>query len=106
MGDRYIVFAREMTKLHEEFIRGRCSDILERLKHRADIKGECTLLVTGCNPEEDQPWEVVRQQVEDAVINRRNSLSEIAREFAAKSGISKNKIYEQALKIKKELNSG
>jgi len=106
MGDRYIVFAREMTKLHEEFIRGRCSDILERLKHRADIKGECTLLVTGCNPEEDPPWEVVRQQVEDAVINRRNSLSEIAREFAAKSGISKNKIYEQALKIKKELNSG
>jgi hypothetical protein len=30
----------------------------------------------------------------------------IAREIAAKSGISKNKIYTQALKIKKELESG
>jgi 16S rRNA (cytidine1402-2'-O)-methyltransferase len=106
MGDRYIVFAREMTKLHEEFIRGRCSDILEQLKRRAAIKGECTLLVTGCDAAEDQSWEIVRQQVEDAIRNRRNSLSEIAREFALKSGIPKNKIYEQALKIKKELNGG
>ncbi len=106
MGDRYVVFAREMTKLHEEFIRGRLSDILEQLKHRADIKGECTLLVSGCDTEEVPSREVVRQQIEDAVINRQNSLSEIARDLAAKSGISKNKIYEQALKIKKELNSG
>ena len=106
MGDRYVVFAREMTKLHEEFIRGRLSDILGQLKLRADIKGECTLLVAGCDNETNLSWEIVRQQVEDAILNRRNSLSQIARDIAAESGISKNKIYEHALKIKKELKSG
>ena len=106
MGDRYAVFAREMTKLHEEFLRGRLSEIVIQLKHRSDIKGECTLLVAGCDKGESQSWEVVRQQVRTAVMNRRNSLSVIAREIAAKSGISKNKIYTQALKIKKELESG
>jgi 16S rRNA (cytidine1402-2'-O)-methyltransferase len=106
MGDRYAVFAREMTKLHEEFLRGRLSEIVIQLKHRSDIKGECTLLVAGCDKGESQSWEVVRQQVRTAVINRRNSLSVIAREIAAKSGISKNKIYTQALKIQKELESG
>ncbi len=104
MGDRYAVFAREMTKLHEEFLRGRLSEIVIQLKHRTDIKGECTLLVAGCDKVEGQSWEVVRQQVRTAVINRSDSLSVIAREIAAKSGISKNKIYTQALKIKKELD--
>jgi 16S rRNA (cytidine1402-2'-O)-methyltransferase len=106
MGDRYAVFAREMTKLHEEFLRGRLSEIVIQLKHRTDIKGECTLLVAGCDKGESQSWEVVRQQVRTAVINRSDSLSVIAREIAAKSGISKNKIYTQALKIKKELKGG
>jgi 16S rRNA (cytidine1402-2'-O)-methyltransferase len=82
------------------------SEIVIQLKHRTDIKGECTLLVAGCDKGQGQSWEVVRQQVRTAVINRSDSLSVIAREIAAKSGISKNKIYTQALKIKKELKGG
>ena len=105
MGDRDLVLAREMTKRHEEFLRGRLSEIVSRLKRRNDIKGECTLLVAGCEKSENLSWEIVREQVRTAVIQGRNSLSEIAREIAAKSGISKNKIYAQALKIKKEINS-
>ncbi len=103
MGDRYAVFAREITKFHEEFLRGRLSEIASRLKHRDNIKGECTLLVAGCDREESQPWEVVMQRLRTAVINRQDSLTSIAREIAAESGISKNKIYTQALKIEKEL---
>jgi len=105
MGDRSAVLAREITKLHEEFLRGRLSEIAMRLTHRANIKGECTLLVAGCDREESQPWEVVIQRLRTAVMNRRSSLTTIAREIAAESGISRNKIYTQALKIKKELKS-
>ena len=106
MGDRHVVFAREMTKLHEEFLRGRVSEIVIQLKGRINIKGECTLLVAGCDKAESRSWEVVKQQVRTAVLNRRNSLSVIAREIAAETGISKNKIYTHALTIKKELKSG
>ena len=51
------------------------------------------------------PPESAAPQVEAAVKNGRYPLSEIARDIAAKSGISKNKVYEQALKIKKELHA-
>ena len=106
MGNRHVVVARELTKLHEEFLRGPVSDILEQLTGRSDIKGECTLLVAGCGTQENLSPVDIRQEIQAAVMDGRDSLSEIARDIAAKSGISRNKIYKEALKIKKELNSG
>ncbi len=44
-NDRHVVVAREVTKLHEEFLRGRAGDILKQLKARGDVKGEITLLI-------------------------------------------------------------
>ena len=43
--DRQIVIAREVTKIHEEFLRGRAGEVLEILNARGDIKGEITLLI-------------------------------------------------------------
>src|SRR5208337_602250 len=43
--DRHVVVAREVTKLHEEFLRGRASAVLETLKARDGVKGEITLLI-------------------------------------------------------------
>ena len=103
MGDRRGVLAREMTKLHEEFIRGRLSHIAEILGERQSIKGECTLLVAGGDKSIDQPWPMVIKQIEAAVESGQHSLATIAREIAATSGLSKNKIYSEALKISKEL---
>lgn len=42
---RPIVVAREVTKLHEEFLRGPARDVLETLKARDAVKGEITLLI-------------------------------------------------------------
>src|SRR5277367_2592387 len=42
---RHVVVAREVTKLHEEFLRGHAADVLETLKSRGDVKGEITLLI-------------------------------------------------------------
>ena len=44
-GARHVVVAREVTKIHEEFLRGRASDVLETLKAREAVKGEITLLI-------------------------------------------------------------
>lgn len=106
MGDRQGVLGREVTKLHEEIIRGRLSDIAGRLKARSDVKGECTLLVAGSGGEKYLPWHHVRQQIRAAVIEGHYSLSAIAREIASASGIAKNRIYAEALKISKELDRG
>src|ERR1700681_1607599 len=42
---RHVVVAREVTKLHEEFLRGRAGEVLESLKSRDAVKGEITLLI-------------------------------------------------------------
>jgi len=46
LGDRQACVAREITKLHEEFIRGRLSEIIGSLGERS-IKGEIVLVVAG-----------------------------------------------------------
>jgi 16S rRNA (cytidine1402-2'-O)-methyltransferase len=95
-----------MTKLHEEFIRGRLSEIAARLEDRTDIKGECTLLIAGNDKDTDQAWPTACRQIEAAVAAGQRSLSAIAREIAATSGLAKNKIYAQAIKILKEHDGG
>src|SRR5262249_9060411 len=44
-GNRTVVIAREVTKIHEEFLRGRAQELLDVLKQRGEVKGEITLLI-------------------------------------------------------------
>ena len=55
-GNRNIVIARELTKVYEEFIRGRAEDVLQQL---TEVKGEVVLLVEGSTTESvtDTWWE-------------------------------------------------
>src|SRR5437588_2802196 len=50
--ERHVVVAREVTKLHEEFLRGPAGDILEPLQERDGVKGEITLLIGKAEKEE------------------------------------------------------
>src|SRR5207249_4708455 len=45
-GDRRAVVARELTKLHQEILRGRLSELIDRVGGRA-VKGEVTIVVEG-----------------------------------------------------------
>lgn len=49
VGDRPASLSRELTKLHEETLRGRLSEIRHDLAERAAIKGEITLVFGGAN---------------------------------------------------------
>ena len=97
VGDRPAVLAREMTKLHEEFIRGSVSEIQETIKIRTEIKGECTLLVAGCQKEAAVDLGLVGAEIRAALGNQKNSVSQIARTIAKKYGLPKNEVYEMAL---------
>lgn len=46
LGDRPAALARELTKLHEEVLRGSLSEILEELQHRPSLRGELVLVVS------------------------------------------------------------
>ena len=47
LGARRAVVAREMTKVHEEVVRGRLDDLVAEFAHRPSIKGEITLVIAA-----------------------------------------------------------
>lgn len=47
LPDRAVTLARELTKRHEEFLRGTPSDLLDGLSSRERVKGECVLVLAG-----------------------------------------------------------
>ena len=102
MGDRYGVLCREMTKLHEEFLRGRLSELRDSLSHRPTVKGECTLLVKGCEEKKDVSKDVIRAELAEALGKKGCKISEASRIIAQKYGFSKNDVYEEALKLKRK----
>jgi len=103
MGDRNAMLAREMTKLHEEFVRGTVSQILRTIRARPGLKGECTLLVAGFEGKEELNSEIITAEIKAALEKQQFGLSEIAKLIAQKYGLSKNKVYEIALKVKGQM---
>src|SRR5262249_8786713 len=59
MGARPVVVARELTKTHEEFLRGTARQVLEILKARDAVKGEITLLIGKAGKHEAPAEEAV-----------------------------------------------
>jgi 16S rRNA (cytidine1402-2'-O)-methyltransferase len=96
-GERPLVIAREVTKIHEEFLRGRASELLGTLDGRGDIKGEITLLI-GKGEEGQQKVATgvsVRQRLQQVMaeekLDEKTALKKIAREM----GVSKSKAYRE-----------
>ncbi len=98
LGDRPAVLARELTKIHEEFLRHTLSDLIPILVERGQIKGECTLLVAGCSKDESEPvdldMEIARQ-----LEARTTGASMLARELALKHGLNRREVYEAIVRI-------
>jgi len=100
---RHIVVAREVTKLHEEFLRGRVEDVLGTAEDRGELKGEITLLI-GKAEENTQPaatketvGQMVRRIMSDESLDEKDALKRAAKEF----GISKSEAYREWQRAKK-----
>jgi 16S rRNA (cytidine1402-2'-O)-methyltransferase len=102
LGDRHAVLARELTKIHEEFIRGRLSGILATLQARPEVKGECTLLLSGAEPREMLLGDEVQEDIRRALASASGGLSELARELAHQHGLPRKAVYAEAMRIKAE----
>jgi 16S rRNA (cytidine1402-2'-O)-methyltransferase len=96
--ERHVVVAREVTKLHEEFLRGRAEEVLATLKSRDDVKGEITLLIGKAEPgaQKSGPARLsVRQRIEqimaDESIDEKAALKKVAKEM----GVSKSEAYRE-----------
>ncbi|MFZ0131133.1 MAG: 16S rRNA (cytidine(1402)-2'-O)-methyltransferase [Desulfobacterales bacterium] len=102
-GDRPAVLGREMTKLHEEFLRGRLSEIGALLAARADIKGECTLVVSGRPSAPAADVADLHEKLIDRMGRNKAVLSELVKEVVRETGLPRKTVYAAALEIKRSL---
>jgi len=95
LGDRETVLAREVSKVHEEFLRGRLTEVAKQIAGR-EIKGELTLLIGGSRGQS----EVSQEQIEKEIRKLKNDglrVKEIAEILGEKYGYPKKEIYRLAL---------
>jgi len=98
---RHVVIAREVTKLHEEFLRGRAGDVLETLQGRDGVKGEITLLIAK-SEESHAPGAAdasvrrsVRQRLEQIMAEEKLDEKAALKKVAKERGISKSEAYRE-----------
>ena len=98
---RPIVLARELTKVHEEFIRGTAAQVLQRVQEH-DLKGEMTLLIGKGAGQEAQPAaQNITQRLDE--IMREQHLDEKAalKVLAKERGLSKSEAYRELQRRKR-----
>jgi 16S rRNA (cytidine1402-2'-O)-methyltransferase len=100
--DRHVVVAREVTKLHEEFLRGRASEVFETLKSRKDVKGEITLIIGKAEagapaaPARLPARQRVEQIMSEENVDEKAALKKLAKEM----GVSKSAAYREVQRSK------
>ena len=96
-GERRIVLARELTKLHEEIWRGTVSGAIERCAE-IDPRGEYVLVLDGAPPAAEPTEVEIREAVELALgrgLSKKDAAAEVAELFA----VARNRVYEIAIAL-------
>lgn len=94
---RRAVLARELTKLHEEFLHGTLSELEKTLAAREVLRGEITLMLAGADPSEppgSDPAGSLRERMDfyrSQGLEEQTALKRIARE----RGVAKSEVYRE-----------
>jgi 16S rRNA (cytidine1402-2'-O)-methyltransferase len=99
LGDREVVIARELTKIYEEFLRGRLSVLLAQAE-QTKIRGEVAILVAPADEPElpDTPAmeELLREYLESGHLSVKDAVKKVTQE----TGLPKSVVYAEALRQK------
>jgi len=103
LGNRQIVIAREITKIHEEFFRGRLADAIAHFQQTAP-RGEITLIIEGASP---SPPSWNDEKINTIILENLTSgktTKEIIHELMTQTDLSKKQIYQRINQIATQLN--
>jgi 16S rRNA (cytidine1402-2'-O)-methyltransferase len=98
-AERPVVLARELTKVHEEFIRGSAAEILQRIQAH-EIKGEMTLLIGKGTGEQTAPKDIA-QRLEEIIREQKLDENAALKVLAKEQGISKSEAYRELQRVRK-----
>jgi 16S rRNA (cytidine1402-2'-O)-methyltransferase len=101
-AERPVVLARELTKMHEEFLRGTAAEVLARVQ-ACELKGEITLLI---GKGEEHEGAALKQNITErlAEIMREKRLDENAalKALAKEQGVSKSEAYRELQRVRRK----
>lgn len=101
-GDRPVVLARELSKLHEQVLHTDCAQ-LARLAAEREFKGEITLILAGGGPSGERALDP-ESMLREGLASGKHSPSSLAKKVAAATGLSREEAYRRVLELKKELS--
>ncbi len=96
-GDRPVAVARELTKIHEEFLRGPAAEVSRQLREKGKIRGEIVLLLAGRSGPPDWSGITPADQIERAIRELGISRMEAIKLVAGLRGRPKSEIYRAGL---------
>lgn len=96
--DREVSLIRELTKIHEEVIHGTLKELVTNIQE--EVKGECVIIVKGSTSTNKELSDEELKKLIKVQLKEGKSLSSIAKDLQADTGIKKNKIYQIGLTIK------
>ena len=95
LGERRACLVRELTKIHEEILRGTLGELASEIARRETVLGEITLVVGGAQKTvEMSVEEIVRAALSDASGSSRD----LAREISERTGLSRKEVYGEILR--------
>lgn len=99
LGDREVVVAREITKMYEEFLRGRLSEIVAEAEQR-EIRGEVAILVTPADRPELPDVPAMEELLSRYLASGEYSLKDAVKQVTLETGLAKSAVYAEALRQK------
>jgi 16S rRNA (cytidine1402-2'-O)-methyltransferase len=96
---RPLCLARELTKVHEEFVTGTAEELAETLAARERILGECALVVAGTTTEEGRaaPWPEALAALRASAVGRRLSARDLVDVLSSAYPDARNAIYREVV---------
>jgi len=99
-AERPVVLARELTKVHEEFIRGPAADVLRRVQ-KQELKGEMTLLI-GKGTEQQTAAKDITQRLDEIMREQKLDENAALKALAKEQGISKSEAYRELQRVRRK----
>jgi len=98
LGDRKAVVTRELTKLHEETVRGTLTEVADRV-NKSSSKGEFTIIVHGAVNETRNMDIDPKEYLKDLMLHRGLTKKDAVAAAAKELGLPKKDLYKESLKL-------
>ncbi len=99
---RRVALVRELTKLHEEVVRGLTPEVAQQIAEREELKGECVIILEGPVAGESAGQEEPALSLDEAInqgITAGESTSQLAKRLSKQLGVPRSTVYDRIVEL-------